>query len=239
VILAIIPARGGSRGIPDKNLQEIEGVPLVVNSIRHALRAELVDRVIVSTDSARIGAVAREAGAEVVHRPPELAGDTASSESALLHVLRTVEEAGGEQPELVVFLQATSPIRRPRDIDGAIRLLVDGGYDSVFSASPAHGFVWAIGVGQPPTPLTYDPVQRPRRQEIGEHVAENGSIYVLKPWVLRETGLRLGGRIGVYRMGFFEGLQVDTPEDLELARWIVAHGMGPGDASGVPVENER
>jgi len=221
VILAVIPARGGSKGIPRKNLRRILGVPLVTHSIRHAQESVLVDHVIVSTDDDEIVGVSSAAGADVVRRPPEIAGDTASSESALLHALDVLADRQMEEPELVVFLQATSPVRRPDHIDGAIRLLWDGDYDSVFSSSPNHGFVWEVQDGEDPVPLTYEPSHRPMRQEIGERLVENGSIYVVKTRVLRETGLRLGGRIGVYRMGFLEGLQIDEPEDLELIERVL------------------
>jgi len=220
VILTIIPARGGSKGIPRKNLQFLRGTPLVVHSIRHALDAELVDRVVVSTDDKEIAAVSERAGAEIVQRPAELSGDTASSESALLHVLDTLTVRGEETPELVVFLQATSPIRRPEDIDGAIEVLRSGDFDSVFSSSLVHGFIWENRDGEV-RPLNYTPETRPMRQEIGERVMENGSIYVFKPWILRKAGMRLGGKIGVYPMGYLEGLQIDEPGDLELARWIL------------------
>jgi len=221
VILAIIPARGGSKGIPQKNLQPLRGKPLVVHSIQHSFNARAVDRVVVSTDDDEIAAVSFSEGAEVIRRPSAISGDSAPSEAALLHVLDTFRERGEPEPELVVFLQATSPIRKPSDIDEAVRVLVDGDYDSVFSASPAHGFIWELRAGEGPVPLTYDPLHRPMRQEIGERLAENGSIYVVKPWILRETGLRLGGRIGMYRMGFLEALQIDEREDLVLARWIL------------------
>ncbi len=229
MILAVIPARGGSKGIPRKNLQHLRGTPLVVHTIVHALDAERVDRVIVSTDDAEIAAVSAAAGAETVRRPSGLAGDTAPSEEALLHVLETLRERGEEEPDLVVFLQATSPIRRAADIDGAVKCLQEGKFDSVFSASPLHAFVWELRNGSV-APLTYDPASRPMRQETGERVMENGSIYVVKPATLKTTGLRLGGRIGVYRMGFLEALQIDEPRDLELAEWILERW--PSDTAG-------
>jgi len=220
LILAIIPARGGSKGIPRKNIISLRGEPLVAHSIRHALGARLVDRVVVSTDDDRIATASKEAGADVVLRPSAISGDLASSESALLHVLDTLESEGAAAPELVVFLQATSPIRAPSDIDGAIETLRAGSHDSVFSTSPAHGFVWEIG-SSGVAPLAYNPGARPMRQEIGERLVENGSIYVFKPEILRNTGTRLGGNIGVYRMGFLEALQIDEPGDLVLAGWVL------------------
>lgn len=220
MILSIIPARGGSKGIPRKNLKSILKVPLLVYSIQHALESKKVDRVVVSTDDDEIAALATGAGAEVVFRPSELSGDSAPSEGALLHVLDTFKTRGEKEPDLVVFLQATSPIRRPEHIDEAVMLLQEGDFDSVFSASPAHGFIWGIRDGEC-RPLNYDPASRPMRQQFGEYVMENGSIYVFKPWILREIGVRIGGKIGIYRMGFLESLQIDQPKDLVLARTIL------------------
>lgn len=220
MIVTIVPARGGSKGIPQKNLRKILGVPLVTISIQHAIEALMVDRVIVSSDDDEIEATALQAGAEVIRRPKNISGDTASSESALLHVLCELNMRGETEPDLVVFLQATSPIRTPDDVDAAVKVLLEGDYDSVFSASPTHGFLWELRDGVA-NPLTYNPVSRPMRQQMTEQVVENGSIYVFKPWVLRDGGARLGGRIGIYRMGFLEALQIDEPEDLELAQRIL------------------
>lgn len=219
-ILAIIPARGGSKGIPRKNLQSLAGRPLLAHTVEAALAASSVTRVVVSTDDDEIAAVARALGAEVVVRPAEISGDTASSESALVHVLDRLRDAEGYEPRLVVFLQATSPIRRPSDIDDAVSTLVEADADSLFSACPVHGFVWRRS-GDELRSLTYDHEHRPRRQDIGEDFLENGSIYVFKPWVLREHGNRLGGRIAVYKMDPLHSFQVDEPGDLELMERIL------------------
>jgi YrbI family 3-deoxy-D-manno-octulosonate 8-phosphate phosphatase len=218
-VLAIIPARGGSKGIPRKNLASVGGVPLVVRSIRHAMAAASVTRVVVSTDDDEIAAVARVEGAEVVERPPELSGDTASSESALSHVLDHLRSADGYEPDLVVFLQATSPLRRPNDVDEAVAALDREGADSLFSACRLEGFVWRQD-GSGLRSLTYDHARRPRRQEIGTDWLENGSIYVFKPWVLRESGNRLGGAVALFEMDPLDSFQVDEPGDVELMERI-------------------
>ncbi len=219
-VLALIPARGGSKGIPRKNLQPLAGRPLIAHTVEHALAAQRVTRVVVSTDDDEIAAVAEACGADVIRRPAEISGDTASSESALLHALDHLRDAEGYERALVVFLQATSPIRRPSDIDDAISTLVDAGADSLFSACPVHGFVWRRS-GDGLRSLTYDHEHRPRRQDIGDDFLENGSIYVFKPWVLRELGNRLGGRIAVYEMDPLHSFQVDEPGDLELMERIL------------------
>lgn len=219
--LCIIPARGGSRGIPGKNLQPIAGHPLLAHSVAAASAARRVTHVVVSTDSETIGDCVRGLGATVVTRPAEFASDTASSESALLHALDALRERGGTDPDLVVFLQATSPLRPPGSIDAAIELFEREAADSLFSASPVHGFVWredSAGLRS----MTYDHHHRPRRQDIGHDWLENGSIYIFKPWVLRETGNRLGGKVVVFPMHPLDSFQVDEPSDLGLFESLFA-----------------
>ena len=154
-IIAIIPARGGSRRIPRKNLLPLAGQPLVAHSVIHACQSRLVDAVYVSTEDAEIAQVARTYGAQVVLRPPELATDEATSESALLHVLDDRVRRGLADPELVVFLQCTSPVRRSDDIDRAIEILSAGGADSLFSACENSWLIWALQDGQPRS-VNYD-----------------------------------------------------------------------------------
>jgi CMP-N,N'-diacetyllegionaminic acid synthase len=118
--IAIIPARGGSKRVPSKNLLPLAGRPLLAHSIEAALAAENVSDVYVSTEDEQIAEVARSHGAQVVMRPAEIASDTATSESALADALDQIAAGGRAEPELVVFLQATSPVRRPGEIDRAI-----------------------------------------------------------------------------------------------------------------------
>jgi YrbI family 3-deoxy-D-manno-octulosonate 8-phosphate phosphatase len=219
--IAIIPARGGSKRIDRKNLLRVGGKTLVEHTVLQALAAEEVDEVIVSTEDEEIAGIATAAGAAVIERPPELAGDRATSESALLHVL---DARDGPDPELVVFLQVTSPVRRPADIDAAVRQLRASGDDSLLSACRDHGFIWVDGPdGARPT--NYDPQQRPREQDMPPRYRENGSIYVFRTPVLREGGARLGGRIGIYEMDGWSSIQIDEPEDVELAQWILARRL--------------
>ncbi|HEX9639340.1 MAG TPA: acylneuraminate cytidylyltransferase [Acidobacteriota bacterium] len=227
MILAIIPARGGSKGVPRKNLRAIGGKPLVAHSIEQALQASLVNRVIVSTDDASIAAVARDYGAEVIDRPAEISGDGASSESALLHVLQTLRQREGLEPELVVFLQATSPLRRAADIDAAIEMLESEAADSLFSAFPLQGFVWRRQATEVRS-LTYAYRQRPRRQDAPEDWVENGALYVFKPWLLHQLGNRLGGKIVLFPMPASRSFQIDEPGDFELVESLLAAPCGAG-----------
>ncbi|MGD8386729.1 MAG: methyltransferase domain-containing protein, partial [Desulfobacteraceae bacterium] len=221
--LCIIPARGGSKGIPRKNLVRVAGKPLIAWSIETALASDSLDRLVVSTDDEEIAAAAKSWGAEVIHRPPELATDAASSESALLHVLDALMQRERYEAELIVFLQATSPYRWAADIDAAVNLLIQEGYDSVFSACAQH-FTgrWSQDESGCALPLNFDPQSRPRRQDRPVEYLENGSIYVFKPQILRETGARMGGRIGIYPMPLERSFQIDSPEDLELFEKLMA-----------------
>lgn len=234
-ILTIIPARGGSVGVPRKNVRPLGGRPLIAWSIEQALATPSVTRVVVSTDDPEIARVSKTRGAEVVDRPASLATSTCSSESALLHCLDELRSREGYAPELVVFLQATSPLRREHDIEAAIQTLLRSQADSLFSACASHGFMWRVD-SDGPWPLNYDHRARPRRQDAPLDVIENGSIYVFRPDVLRETGSRLGGRVATYMMRPLDSFQVDEPEDLVLMEAVLASvrpALDPAALAGV------
>lgn len=219
-VLAIIPARGGSKRVPRKNVLPLVGLPLVAYSVLHARAAERVDGVVVSTDDPEIAVVARRYGAEVVERPAALAADGAGSEAVLLHALDEWRRRGHGEPELVVFLQPTSPARRAGDVDAAIEVLLCEGADSVFSAVPDRALYWRIGQDGP-DPQNYDPANRLREQDMRLQYRENGSIYVVRTAILRETGIRVGGRIAVYAMDVWSSLQLDSDEDAELLEYVL------------------
>ena len=220
--IAIIPARGGSKGIYRKNVRQCAGKPLIMHTLLHAKQTPGLDRIIVTTDDSEIDAISKQVGVEVIRRPKEISGDTATSESALRHVLDHLQEADDYEPDLVVFLQATSPLRKPQDIQNAIETLQREHADSLFSASRVHGFVWR-STDDTLSAVTYDPTQRMRRQEFVETIwEENGSIYIFKPKVLKTHNNRLGGKIAVYPMGSLDSFQVDEPDDLQLIETIIA-----------------
>lgn len=219
-VIAIIPARGGSKRIPRKNVLPLAGKPLLQYSIEQARGSRLIKRVIVSTDDDEIVDIAVSCGAEVVRRPPELSDDTASSESALLHVLQYLEAEEGFIPDLIVFLQCTSPLRKYDDIDKAIDTLIVHAYDSLLSAFRFNKYIWQMR-GNAVVPINYDYKKRWREQDFPVQFQENGSIYVLKSWVLKQLNNRLGGKIGIYEMDYLASFQIDTYEDLELCESIL------------------
>ena len=223
-VVAVIPARGGSKGIPRKNLIDTCGIPLLAWSILQARAAELVDSVWVSSDSPEILSVATQYGASVINRPPNLAGDEASSESVWLHGLDQLE-AYGRDIELVVGMQATSPVREPIDLDQGIETVRREGLDSLLSVvEPREYSLWRVG-GKGPESVSYDYRARKRRQELDPRYLENGSFYVFKPETIRQFNNRLGGRIGLHVMESYKGVEIDSLAEAKLAE-IIMRGYG-------------
>jgi N-acylneuraminate cytidylyltransferase len=235
--IAIIPARGGSKGLPRKNIRPLAGKPLIVHTIEHALNAKSVNMVFVSTDDPEIAVISKAHGAEVVDRPKELAGDNATSESALLHTLNFVKSDRGIEPDFVVFLQCTSPVREPADIDGAIQTVVELKADSLLSVCRSHRFIWRDQENGFQS-LNYDYRNRKMRQNLPPEYVENGSIYVFKPWVLRELDNRLGGKIAFYEMGHWESFEIDSLEDFEFCEWVISQKKRRKQISLLPSQIE-
>ncbi len=222
--VAIIPARGGSKGIPRKNLQPLQGVPLIAHTIRAARECARIDSVLVSTEDSEIATVAEREGALVVPRPSELARDDSPTEPCILHAMDWWRERKGEDPAVVVLLQPTSPLRDSTDIERAFTIYVGAEADSLLSAVERREFHWEErdGLGIP----KWDIRKRPRRQELTPDLIENGAIYITKSSVYREHGNRLGGRIAVYRMPPERSIDVDEPFDLLLAEMLLDKRKG-------------
>ncbi|MBR1171985.1 MULTISPECIES: acylneuraminate cytidylyltransferase family protein [Bradyrhizobium] len=222
--LAVIAARGGSKGIPHKNLLDLCGKPLIAWTVEQARAARGVDVVAVSSDSEAILAAAEAAGAVGVRRPDDISGDLASSESAWLHAFDATEAQMGRF-ERIVALQATSPIREPSDIENALATFDRDHLDSLLSVCEVEDyFNWRIGANGP-EPINYDYRNRRMRQQIEKRYLENGSFYVLIPSLLREQNNRLGGKIGFHVMERHKMFQIDRPEDVKLCAAIM-HSYG-------------
>lgn len=215
-VVAIIPARGGSKGVPRKNVLPVAGVPLVARAVRAAVEAARVDAVYVTTDDAEIGRVAEAAGATVIERPADLAGDTASSESALLHALDEIERRG-LQPQTVVFLQATSPFIPSDAIDRAVDQVAGGAFDSMFSAFETYGFLWGRDAEGHAHAINHDASHRPRRQDREPHYLETGAFYVFRAEGFRAAGHRFFGRIGIVEVPESSAIEIDDLEQFRLA----------------------
>ena len=212
-LAVVIPVRAGSKGVPGKNLARVGGRPLLDWTVEAALAARCVGRVLVSTDSAAIrehvtatwpGRVALPA------RSPATASDTATTESVLVDVLDTPEAADADEIGLV---QATSPLLRAEDLDGAYALL-HSGFDSVLSVVRQRRFRWSEGPDG--AHADYDPAARPRRQQLAGHLVENGALYLTSRAALARTGVRISGRHRAVGDAEESYTEVDEPADLVI-----------------------
>ena len=218
-IIAIIPARGGSKSIPQKNIINFCGKPLIAWTIEQAQESNSIYDVYVSTDDKEIADIAMDWGAKVIKRPQQLARDTSSSEEALLHALDHIEKK--QAVDMVVFLQCTSPLREPEDIDNAVKQFLFYKADSLFSSTLFDDFcVWkkeSDGLRS----ITFDYKNRGRRQDREPYYLENGSIYIFKPEILQKHKNRLGGKIIMYMMPYWKSFEIDTWEDLEICEYFM------------------
>ncbi|WP_432096071.1 cytidylyltransferase domain-containing protein [Streptomyces sp. bgisy100] len=226
-VLAVIPARGGSKGVPAKNLAAVGGVPLVVRAVRECLASRIVTDVVVSTDDAGIAAAARGAGADVVQRPAVIAGDTATSEAAVLHAMDAHEALHGRAVGTVLLVQCTSPFLAREDIDGVAAAVAEDGADSALTVAAFHGFVWREGDGTAgpadaadgdAAGVNHDKSYRPRRQDRPQDLLETGAAYAMDATGFREAGHRFFGRTSLVRTDPARVLEVDDPHDLARAR---------------------
>jgi N-acylneuraminate cytidylyltransferase len=197
-IIAIIPARGGSKAVPKKNLYGFAGKPLIAHMIEHAKQARSVNRVVVSTDDPEIASVSRKYGSEVVWRPKELSTDTVSSELALLHVLRSLQESEAYEPDIVIFLQCTSPLILPEDIDGTVKALLDEDADSALTVTPFHGFLWRRNAKGKVEGINHNKFRRIRRQDLKKQYQETGAIYVVKREGFLKAKNRFFGKLAMH-----------------------------------------
>ncbi len=215
-IVAIIPARGGSKGIPRKNIRLFCGKPLLQYSVESALHAKLLDKVFVSTEDKEIAEIARYSGAEVIDRPEELAGDDISTFAVLRHAAETLDF-----PDVLVTLQPTSPLRTARHIDEAISLL-DDDVETVVGVCAAHDYCWRIenGYGKP------DFDMRLPRQKMPKQYVENGSVYVTRRSVITHNDDKLGmgissiGKVRLYEMEEIHFIDMDSIFDFKLLESI-------------------
>jgi len=224
-VVAIILARGGSKGIPGKNIINFCGKPLIVWTIEQLQQSRGINSVWVSSDSEKILSVSETFGAEIIHRPAEISGDAATSESGWLHAIDYIENKVG-CVDLVVAPQVTSPLRELVDIERGLRDFQEQKCDSMFSCSLAEDlFFWEKIPDGVLRSVNYDYRNRSRRQDIPKQYIENGSFYLFKPEVLRKFNNRLGGKIGVTQMEFWKMFQIDKPSDIKLCQ-IIMRGYG-------------
>ena len=234
-VLAVVPARGGSKGIPRKNLSLLRGKPLVVHAIETGLASSRVSRVLCSTEDEEIAAVARAAGAEVPFlRPAELAQDWSEDWAVFVHALDWLEREEGWRPDVIVNLRPTSPLRQPSHVDAAIKLLLDSRVDSVKSVTLARQHPHKMWLRRPDgglEPFLKTPFRLSRgpdvpRAELNDVYWQNGVVDVTRREVIQEQRVMIGQRVAGLVVDPRDAIDIDTPIDLALAEVLLANRVG-------------
>jgi CMP-N,N'-diacetyllegionaminic acid synthase len=220
-VVAVIPARGGSKALPRKNILPLAGKPLLAHTIADARAAKRVDRTIVSTDDAEIATVARAFGAEVPFvRPAALATDSATTEAVLQHALAWLEQEDRARVDVIVLLEATSPFRAPGLVDDVVARLDDPDVDTALTAVRDHGYFWSQEGART---IRLDPGYQPRQTRTPRW-RETGSVYATRAAVVR-GGERIGARVALVEQDEVDALvDIHTAFDLWLAERILGEG---------------
>ena len=222
-IYAIIPARGGSKGVPKKNIKKLNGIPLINYSIEYALSSSYIDHIIITTDCDDIKNKIISSFTDlrkiiILDRPSELATDEATTESAIEHVIKTKLL---KKEDILILLQPTSPLRPKGSLNELLEKFIDQNYDSLLTLSPIHPLTWKINNDN--IECMYDYLNRPRRQDIEPKdyiYDENGSVYVFSVDNFKKTNNRLGGKIGYFIFPEDYGKQIDTQLDFNILESI-------------------
>jgi len=223
--VAIILARGGSKGIKNKNLINFAGKPLIEWTIEHSINCKYIKDVFVSSDSTEILDFSQSKGASSILRPSVLSQDSSSSEEAWAHALEYIENKKGFLLDFIVAPQVTSPLRGFNDFSNALEKMKNEKLDSLLSVNQLKDFfIWRKQDSKFISD-NYDFKNRSRRQLINTKYHENGSFYIFKPEVLKQYKNRLGGKIGYYLMEEYKSFQIDEIEDLKLCE-IIMNGYG-------------
>lgn len=227
IVCGLIPARGGSKGIPGKNIKLLDGKPLIAYSIEAALESEYIDGVVVTTDSEEIAKLSRCFGAEVPFmRPPELAQDSSRTIDCVVHARDELAKMG-RGPDVIVLLQPTSPLRTASDIDTALDLFIRRGFKGLVSVSKAEEnpvLMRTMNANSELAPLLDIPSTM-RRQDMPEFFSVNGSIYInLAEELTLETSLN-DNPVG-YVMPVERSVDIDTLEDFKAAESLLAGKVG-------------
>mgnify|MGYP004003320299 CR=1 FL=1 len=216
----VILARGGSKGIPNKNIKKFCGKPLLVWSLIVAKNIKNGSDVWVSSDNKKILKIAEKFGVKIIKRPKKLASDKATSVSGYKHAINEIQK-NGVKVDAIIALQPTSPIRTSNDIDIAIKKFKNKNYDSIFSASEfSDSFLWEENKNKKIIGINHNYKIRKRRQEINKKYLENGSFYIFKPKLLNKDTI-FGGKIGFSLMPFWKSFEIDEIDDWKFCSIIM------------------
>ena len=225
MIQAIIPARGGSKGLPRKNVLPFGGKPLIAWTIEAAKRSRFIDEVFVSTDDAEIAEIAERHEARVITRPPDISGDAASSEEALLHAISANETVGSA--DIIVFLQCTAPLTATEDIDSTIEALVEQRADTAVAVTEFHHFLWRNEEGGL-VGVNHDPTVRELRQARTPDYLETGAVYVARREGLEQHRHRFFGKIAHHVTPPERVWEIDSLVDFQLADVLLRNRHAAG-----------
>jgi CMP-N,N'-diacetyllegionaminic acid synthase len=213
-IVAIIPARGGSKRIKNKNIKLFNSKPLIFWTIDAALKSKKIDDVYVSSENKNILKISKKFGANVVKRPIKLSNNIIMPDMAIRDAYLQINK----NYKYVVSLQPTSPLRTADEIDGSVNKIIKTKADSLLSCFKAHSFIWKKNKNFF-SPQNYNHEQRPRSQDM-KQFQENGAIYITKPAILIKKHNRLGGKISIFEMSFWNSIDIDNIEDFKIAELI-------------------
>lgn len=221
-VVGIIPARGGSKGIPQKNVKDLNGKPLVAHTIEQAEGSDEIDEFYVSTDDRKIKEASQDFGAEVIDRPEELAEDDSATIDAILHAIDTIEESG-ERADIVICLQPTSPLRTSSDIDKSIEKFREEDCTAVISVKESeHPPFWSLEISDGQLePVFGEEYIGVRRQELKDTYMPNGAIFVSSRGILKDVEAFYSEKIAPYVMPGERSLDIDEKIDLKLAELIL------------------
>jgi len=220
-VIAVIPARGGSKGIPRKNITNVAGKPLIAYMIEAAKSSKFISKIFVSTDDAEIASVAKMFNAEVIERPSGISGDNSPSELALLNVLDHLQKNNQKKPEILVFLQCTSPLTSVDDIDQTITKLLSEKADTAFTVTPTHVFLWAEDSNGEAIGINHDKKVRKMRQECQPQYIETGSVYVMRCEGFLKNKHRFFGKTVLSVIPPERALDIDEPADIPRAEYAI------------------
>jgi CMP-N-acetylneuraminic acid synthetase len=233
-LLAIVPARMGSKGVPGKNKALIGGVPLIEYTVAALEASKAVTSILITSDDPDIlGRYRHRTGVFVVERPTNLAEDESSTADVVTHALDVWERSGADTPDVLLVAQPTTPLRRAEDIDAAFDLLQRSGSDSLVSACRAEGIrhplvMYRMGEDGRGIPYVQTRVARPRRQDFEPIYQRNGAIYLVRTRYFRSSGRLRGDDPLIYEMPWERSINIDTPGDFVIAKALIESGLvGP------------
>tara|TARA_B100000282_G_scaffold22492_1_gene14876 strand:- start:78 stop:728 length:651 start_codon:yes stop_codon:yes gene_type:complete len=211
-ILSLIPARSGSKSIPDKNILMIAGKPMFDYAIKSCINSDLIDDVYVSSDSEKYIKIAQSCGAKTIKRPENISKDNSTTEEAIHHFLNNVD------CDILALVQATSPLIKANFLDEAIQKLINGKYDCIVSVYKDHGFWWDNN-----KPM-YNPKQRPMRQSQKSLYKEAGMFYIFNAQKFKKENCRIFGKTGIYEVPKLNSIiEIDEKEDIILTEILMKH----------------